>query len=115
MTLDDEVPFTGREALAEAKAQPRTRRLAHLVAQERGVIRAGYGVHLMDEDGEMLGDPLTTLTSGAFSPSLRVGIGMAYLPAQLARPGVRLAVDVRGRALPVEVVRRPFYRKQEQS
>ena len=115
VTLDDEVPFTGRDALAKAKAQPRTRRLAHLVAQERGVIRAGYGVHLTDEDGEMLGDPLTTLTSGAFSPSLRVGIGMAYLPAQLARPGVRLAVDVRGRALPVEVVRRPFYRKQDQS
>ena len=112
MTLDDEAPFTGREALAEHMAQPRTRRLAHVVAQERGVLRAGYGVHLTDEDGEMLGEPLTTLTSGAFSPSLRIGIGMTYLPAQLARPGVRLAVNVRGRALPVEVVRRPFYRKQ---
>ena len=107
VSLDDEAPFTGREALAGLKAAPRTRRLAHLVAQERGVLRSGYAVHAPDES-----EAVTRLTSGAFSPSLRIGIGMAYLPAQLARPGVRLAVNVRGRALPVEVVRRPFYRKQ---
>ena len=114
VTLDDGAPFTGREALAEAKARPRTRRLAHVAARARGVPRAGYGVHLMSEDGELLGDSLASLTSGAYSPALRHGIGMAYLPARLAKPGVRLAVDVRGRALPVEVVRRPFYRKPEQ-
>ena len=108
VTFDDEAAFTGREALAEAKAQPRTRRLAHLLAQERGVLRTGYGVHLTDEDGELLGDPVAKLTSGAFGPSLRLGIGMAYLPAQLARPGVRLGGERarsraprRGRATPV--------------
>ncbi len=106
VTLDDGAPFTGREALAEAKAQPRTRRLAHLAARDRGVLRAGYAVH--EPDG---GEPVASLTSGTFSPTLRVGIGMAYLPVELAKPGVMLEVDVRGRALPVEVVRRPFYRK----
>ena len=109
VSLDDEAPFTGREALAEAKARPRTRRLAHLMAQERGVLRSGYAVHALDEE-----EPVARLTSGAFSPSLRLGIGMAYLPVQLASPGVTLTVDVRGRALPVEVVRRPFYRKPRQ-
>ena len=106
VTLDDGAPFTGRQALVEAKAQSRTRRLAHLVARERGVPRAHYAVH---EPGT--GEPVAQLTSGAFSPSLRLGIGMAYLPVRLAKPGVMLEVDVRGRALPVEVVRRPFYRK----
>ncbi len=110
VSLDDEAPFTGREALAALKAEPRTRRLAHVVAQERGVLRSGYAVHAADG-----GEPVARLTSGAFSPSLRVGIGMAYLPVQLASPGVNLTVDVRGRALPVEVVRRPFYRKPRQS
>ena len=109
VSLDDEAPFTGREALAGLKAAPRTRRLAHLVAQERGVLRSGYAVHAPDES-----EAVTRLTSGAFSPSLRIGIGMAYLPVQLASPGVNLTVDVRGRALPVEVVRRPFYRKPRQ-
>ena len=110
VSLDDGAPFTGREALAEAKARPRTRRLAHLVARERGVLRAGYAVHAPGG-----GEPVARLSSGAFSPSLRLGIGMAYLPVQLTNTGVMLEVDVRGRALPVEVVRRPFYRKPRQS
>ena len=40
---------------------------------------------------------------------------MAYLPVQFANTGVLLEVDVRGRALPVKVVRRPFYRKARNS
>jgi aminomethyltransferase len=113
VSLDDGAPFTGREALVEAKAAQRTRRLAHLVARERGVLRAGYAVHA-SAGGELAGEPVSRLTSGAFSPSLRLGIGMAYLPVELAAPGTLLAVDVRGRALPAEVVRRPFYRKPKQ-
>jgi len=106
VTLDDGAPFTGREALAELKAQPRTRRLAHLAARARGVIRAGFEVR---EPGGT--ETICCLTSGAYSPSLRLGIGMAYLPAEQAKRGTMLEVDVRGRSLPVEVVRRPFYRK----
>ena len=106
VSLDDEAPFTGREALTEAQAQPRRRRLCHLAARERGVPRAGQAVCRPG------GEAVTQLTSGGFSPTLGLGIAMAYLPAELASPGVRLEVDVRGRALPVEVVRRPFYRKE---
>ena len=110
VTLDDGAPFTGRAALAEARSRARTRRLALLAARARGVLRSGYTVHDPDRP-----DPVARLTSGTFSPSLRLGIGMAYLPVQLAEPGVMLEVDVRGRALPVEVVRRPFYRKSRHS
>ena len=105
VSLDDGAPFTGREALVEANARPRTRRLAHLAARARGVIRAGYEVR--KPGGE---DSVARLTSGGHSPSLRQAIGMAYLPAPLAKRGAMLEVDVRGRSLPVEVVRRPFYR-----
>lgn len=108
VSLDDGAPFTGREALAGLKAQPRTRRLGHLAARARGVIRAGFEVR---EAGGT--EPISCLTSGGHSPSLRIGIGMAYLPVELAKRGTMLEVDVRGRALPVEVVRRPFYRKPE--
>ena len=105
VSLDDGAPFTGREALVQAKARPRTRRLAHLAARARGVIRAGYEVR---EPGAE--EAVACLTSGGHSPSLRQGIGMAYLPVALAKRGTQLEVDVRGRPLPVEVVRRPFYR-----
>ena len=106
VTLDDGASFTGRDALAEARERPLVRRLAHLAARARGVPRAGYAVHAPDG-----GEPVARLTSGSFSPSLRLGIGMAYLPVEFAKPGARFEVDVRGRMLPVEVVRRPFYRK----
>ncbi len=106
VTLDDGASFTGRDALAEARERPLVRRLAHLAARARGVPRAGYAVHAPDGV-----EPVARLTSGGFSPSLRLGIGMAYLPVELAKPGDRFEVDVRGRMLPVEVVRRPFYRK----
>ena len=106
VSLDDDAPFTGREALVAAKAQPRSRRLAHLAARGRGVPRTGFDVRQPGGD-----DAIAVLTSGGHSPSLKLGIGMAYLPTELAKAGTMLEVDVRGRALPVEVVRRPFYRK----
>ena len=108
VSLDDGAPFTGRDALVELKARPRERRLAHLAARARGVIRNGYQVRAPGLDG-----PVAQLSSGGYSPSLKIGIGMAYLPVDLAKRGAILEVDVRGRALPVEVVRRPFYRKPE--
>ena len=109
VSLDDGAPFTGREALVEAKARPRTRRLGHVAARGRGVPRAGHAVRVPG------GETVAHLTSGGYSPTMGLGIGMAYLPADLAEPGVSLEVDVRGRALPVEVVRRPFYRKARNS
>ena len=109
ISLDDGAPFTGREALVAAKARPRARRLGHLSATERGVPRAGQEVRMPGAE------VVAELTSGTFSPTLRHGIGMAYLPVELARPGVRLEIDVRGRALPMETVRRPFYRKVSKS
>ncbi len=105
VSLDDGAPFTGREALAEAKARARTRRLCCLAARGRGVPRASHAVRVPG------GETVAHLTSGGFSPTLGLGIGMAYLPAEFAKPGAALEVDVRGRALPVEVVRRPFYRR----
>ncbi len=103
VTLDDGAPFTGRPALETFAAEPPPLRLACIRATGRGgVFRSGFAV--LDAAGEDVG----VLASGAFSPSLRTSIGMAYLPSVLAKPGISLAVDVRGRIEPAEVVRRPF-------
>ena len=107
VSLHDERPFTGREALLRLEAQPITRRLSHLRARGRGVPRPGYSVRDPDTDSAAP----AILTSGGHSPTLRTGIGMAYLPLSLAEIGTRLHVDVRGRTLPMEVVPRPFYRR----
>jgi aminomethyltransferase len=52
------------------------------------------------------------LTSGCLSPSLGYGIGMGYLPPELAKPGTALELEVRGKRFPVQTVRKPFYRKE---
>lgn len=108
VTLDDGAAFTGRAALAQFATEPPAVRLVCVRATERGaVFRAGCAVHDAARPGSA---PLGRLTSGAFSPSLRVAIGMAYLPAEFTAPGTRLAVDIRGQLAAAEVVRRPFVR-----
>ena len=51
------------------------------------------------------------MTSGTFSPSLEVGIGMGYVRAELAEPGTDLEIDVRGRQRAARVGSKPLYRK----
>ena len=104
--LDDGAAFTGREALVALKARGVERKLRYVRTAGRAVPRAGYALRA-DPGGE----PLARLTSGGFSPTLRAGIGMAYLPAELSRPGSGFFVDIRGRAEAVTTVRRPFYRR----
>jgi len=101
VSLDDEADFIGRGALARIKHDGVTQRLSHLRATERGVIRDAYPVM---KDGTQV----AIVASGGFSPTLGVSIAMAYLPLELTAEGTRLAVDVRGRRVPVEVVARPF-------
>ncbi|MFE3196595.1 glycine cleavage system aminomethyltransferase GcvT [Embleya sp. NPDC055664] len=103
--LDKPEDFVGREALAAAEADVR-RTLVGLTSPGKRVPRAGYPV--VDADsGERVGE----VTSGAPSPTLGMPIAMAYVATERAEPGTRLAVDIRGKAEPVEVVALPFYKR----
>jgi glycine cleavage system T protein (aminomethyltransferase) len=51
------------------------------------------------------------VTSGTMSPSLGIGIGMGYVPAEKAEPGTELEIDVRGKVRPAVVDRKPLYRR----
>ena len=101
VSLGDGAEFMGRAALQRIKSAGVTRKLAHLKALDRGVIRDHCPVLRGDET-------VGVVTSGSFSPTLGTSIAMAYLPLELATPGVELGVDVRGRRIKAEVVRRPF-------
>ncbi len=48
------------------------------------------------------------VTSGTYSPSLEIGIGLAYLPADRAVPGTEIVIDVRGRERPAVVAKKPL-------
>ena len=105
VSLEDGADFIGRDALASLAGAELPRKLACIRAAERGAVFR-HGCAVLDADGTQIAE----LTSGAYSPSLHVAIGMAYLPAASLSPGTSLAVDVRGHAVAATVVRRPFYR-----
>jgi aminomethyltransferase len=95
--------FWGRDALLAEKEAGPARLLWGLRAQGRQSPRPGMAVQ--DAAGAAVG----TVTSGTFSPSLQVGIALALLDASAGvEEGADLTVDVRGRPLPVQVVRPPF-------
>lgn len=95
--------FWGREALlAEKEAGPR-RVLRGLESLDRGIPRAHMPV--LAPSGEAVGE----VTSGTFSPTRRVGIGLALISADAGvEDGDELELDVRGRRSRVRVVRPPF-------
>jgi len=106
--------FVGRAALERrAKAEPQ-RELVGLASRSRRVPRHGYTVLW---DGTACGK----VTSGAPSPTLGRPIAMAYVAAKVAAKAreagqdgepARLAVDIRGSAVPADLVSLPFYRRR---
>jgi aminomethyltransferase len=93
--------FIGSEAVASARAGGTSERLAPFALTERGIPRQGNPVLAGDE-------PVGTVTSGSFSPSLECGVGMAYLRSELADPGTEVEIDVRGKRRGARVERRPL-------
>ena len=96
--------FIGRDVLEQQKANGVPRQLIGLVMDEKGVLRHGQKVLTAHGEGEIL--------SGTFSPTLGKAIAFARVPAGDialgAEGGVR--VDIRGKEVPVRVVKFPFVR-----
>lgn len=91
--------FLGRRALEERLRAGASRVRAGLIVEGRGVIRSGHPVTSSAGEG--------VVTSGTFSPTLGRGIALARVPAGAGGP---CHVFVRGRKLPVRVVKPPFVR-----
>jgi aminomethyltransferase len=96
--------FVGAEAVARARAEGTAERLVPFKIEGPGIPRQGNPVMLGSER-------VGTVSSGSFSPSLEVGIGMAYLKSDLAEPGVEVEIDVRGKRRPARIATKPLYRK----
>ncbi len=99
----DKGDFIGREALAAEKERGVARRLVGLRVTGKGFPRSGYPVVV---GGEEVG----VVTSGTVSPTLGVGIALAYLPTEHSAPGTEVAIRVRSTDVPAVVERPPFYR-----
>lgn len=94
--------FVGRSALEQQLREGVKRLLVGIEMIDRGIPRHDYPV--MDASGTLVG----RVTSGTMSPSLKKGLGMAYVPVSMAALGSEVFVEVRGRLLKARVVQRPF-------
>ena len=92
--------FWGRDALVREKEQGAARLLWGLESLDRGIPRPHMTVN---KDGAPVGE----VTSGTFSPTRRVGIGLALLDRAITE-GDEVTVDVRGRTSTMRVVKPPF-------
>ncbi|MEO8850602.1 MAG: glycine cleavage system aminomethyltransferase GcvT [Allobranchiibius sp.] len=93
--------FWGKDVLSEQRAEKSCRLAWGLLATARGIPRAHCAV--ARDDGTVVGE----VTSGTMSPTSKQGIALALLDRGISA-GDQLAVMVRGRALPVTVVKPPF-------
>ena len=93
--------FAGSAQLREEKAKGSDRILRGLLADERGIPRAGMQVK--NSSGVVIGE----VTSGTFSPTLKNGIALALVDSAVVI-GEQVLVDIRGRNLSMSVTKLPF-------
>lgn len=96
--------FVNSDALKKEKEEGPKRKLIAFELDERGIPRQGYDI--VNEDGKVIGN----VTSGTMSPSLEKGIGLGYVPADIAGVGKKIYIQVRKKAIAATQVKLPFYK-----
>ena len=96
--------FINSEALKKQKEEGPKRKLVAFEMDERAVPRQGYDI--VDENGKKIGE----VTSGTMSPSLEKGIGLGYVPVEVAGVGNKISIQIRKKAVQATQVKLPFYK-----
>jgi aminomethyltransferase len=111
ITKIDKGDFVGRDAIVRAKKNI-TRKLVGFemdagdpVSRKSAIPRHGY--EIQSESGK-----IGCVTSGTFSPSLEIGIGMGYVESLRAAENNQVFIDIRGKKARAHVVKLPFVEKK---
>jgi aminomethyltransferase len=94
--------FIGKRILQEQQKDGVVRKRAGFTLRQ-GIPRHGYSI--VSDDGSEEG----SVTSGSFSPILKKGIGMGYVPTEKSLPGSEIVVDARGHRQLGKVTQMPIY------
>ena len=103
--VDLKKDFIGKEAIIKQKSAGITRRLAGFMLLEKEIPLSGGSI--FSENRE-----IGAVTSSAYSPSVRKGIGLGYVLARYAQPGQEVEIEVKDREIAAKIVELPFYRKK---
>jgi aminomethyltransferase len=99
--------FVGRAVLFQQKTVGvRKKAVAFRMTDKSPPPRPHYPIWSTGREAAAIGH----VTSGTQSPSLGIGIGLGFVPPDLAQPGRTIEVEIRGRRFPAEIVRKPIYR-----
>lgn len=96
--------FVGKASLLEIRRQGIARKLAGFKVKGREIARSGYPIF---KSGQKLGK----VTSGGYSPSLGVNIGLGYVPIEVSAIGSEIEILIRDKLVPAQIVDRKFYAK----
>ena len=96
--------FIGKEALLREEKSGPKERLVCFRSDSRRSARNGYAIF------DLKGSRIGTTSSGSFSPSLSVSIGMGYIAGK-HQPGEKLVIKDAAAEIPVTIVKKPFYSK----
>jgi len=94
--------FPGSDIILEQMEKGTKQKRVGLKGEGKAPVREG--AELVNCEGQ----PVGSVTSGGFAPSLNGPVAMGYVDSPLAEPGTSLRAMVRGKPLPVTVTPLPF-------
>lgn len=100
--LNKTVDFIGKTEIQKVKDQGSIMKLIGFVLKDKGIPRDHYSIV---DNKKIIG----AVTSGTMSPSLKLAIGVGYVPVALSAIGSKFSIDIRGTERIAEVVATPFY------
>lgn len=100
----DKGDFIGYEQLSKQKAEGTKRKVVGFEMTDRGIARADYKVFA---DGKEIGH----VTSGSPAPTLGKNLGLALVDKEYANVGQKIAIEIRGKLVNAEVIKKPFYKR----
>jgi aminomethyltransferase len=96
--------FPGAQSILSQLELGAARRRVGLRAEGRAPVREGASLFADAASSE----PIGTVTSGGFGPSLNAPVAMGYLPTPHATAGGLVFAEVRGQHLPLRISPMPF-------
>ena len=106
--LNKKSDFVGKEAILALKNKGQTKSLVGVKSLGRGIPRQGYEVYSHDQKKR-----IGVITSGTSSPSLKYPIGVAFIDKEFEAVGTKLFVKVRDDFHEFEIIKTPFYKKEQ--
>ena len=100
----DAKDFINKTALLKQKQEGTTRKLVGFEMVDKGIPRHEY--EIVDAEGNKIGE----VTSGTMGPSVKIPVGMGYVPAAYSKEGSEIYIRVREKQLKAKVVKFPFYK-----